>query len=125
MMSIFSNIRLLITVTAGVALTSGWLYIGILKSQLESKDVELANTRVALQSAIDTANSNAEALNKVDAEHRKTLALLNEVSTSLQETSDRNREPERAIASGEGGADGDVAPVLENLRMRKFSGDVR
>jgi len=124
-MSIFSNLRLLITITAGVALISGWLYIGILKSQLERKDVELANTKIALQSAIDTANSNADALKKVDAEHRKTLALLNEVSTSLQETSVLNRELERAIAAGEGGADGDVAPVLENLRMRKFSGDIR
>jgi len=124
-MSIFSNIRLMITITAGVALTSGWLYIGILKSQLERKDVELANTRIALQSAIATANSNADALIAVDAEHKRTLALLNEVTSDLKKSSSHNRELEREIAAGEGGADGDVAPVLENLRLRKFSGDVR
>src|SRR5690606_2841681 len=101
MMSIFSNLRLLITITAGVALASGWLYIGILKSQLERKDVELANTRIALQSAIDTANSNADALKKVDAEHKRTLTLLNQVTTDLQKTSSLNRELEREIASGE------------------------
>jgi len=124
-MSIFSNFRLLITITAGVALASGWLYIGILKSQLETKDVELANTRAALQSAIATANSNADALREVDAEHKRTLMLLNKVTSDLQKASTQNRKLEREITSGDVGADGDVAPVLENLRMRKFSGGVR
>lgn len=119
------NFRVLLTLGAIAVIVGGWLYIGLLKSQLEKKDIELSNTRVALQTAIDTANSNAEAVKLADAEHKKTLSLLNEVTTTLQETSILNREIERQIASGEGGADGDVAPVLQNLRLRKFSGGVQ
>lgn len=125
MMPILSNLRLILTISAAVALAGGWLYIGMLKSQLEKKDVELAAAAVALQAAVDTANSNAAAVQKADAEHNRTLSLLHQVQTSLSETSLLNRELEREIAGTAAENDGDVAPVLENLRKRKFVGGVR
>ncbi len=124
-MQILSNIRLILAISAAAALTGGWLYIGVLKSQLERKDIEFAAAAAALQSAVDTANANAEAVQKADAEHKRTLSLLNQVQTSLSETALLNRELEREIASTAADLDGDVAPVLENLRKRKFAGGVR
>ncbi len=117
-----NNVRLALTLAAGVAMVGGWLYIGMLKSQIEKKDVELAAAAAALQSAVDVANSNAEAVKNADAEHKRTLGLLNEVQTSLQETSFLNRELERELAATPAEQDGPVAPVLEHLRKRKFSG---
>ncbi|MGQ5718835.1 hypothetical protein [Pseudochrobactrum asaccharolyticum] len=125
MMATPSNLRIILTISAAAVLTGGWLYIGMLKSQIEKKDVELAAAAAALQSAVDTANMNADAVKKADAEHKRTLALLNQVQTSLSETSLLNRELEREIASTAADLDGEVAPVLENLRKRKFAGGVR
>jgi hypothetical protein len=124
-MPILSNIRLALTLAAGVALIGGWLYIGMLRTQIEKKDVELAAAAAALQSAVDTANANAEAVKNADAEHRRTLDLLNQVQTSLSETAFLNRELEREIASTVPENDGPVAPVLEQLRKWKFVGGVQ
>lgn len=124
-MPILSNIRLILTISAAAALTGGWLYIDMLKSQIEKKDIELAAAAAALQSAVDTANANAEAVQRAYAEHKRTLSLLNQVQTSLNETSVLNRELEREISSTAADLDGEVAPVLENLRKRKFAGGVR
>lgn len=124
-MPTLSNIRIVLALSAAAALTGGWLYIGMLKSQIEKKDIELAAAAVALQSAVDTANANAAAVQRADAEHKRTLSLLNQVQTSLNETSVLNRELEREIAGTAADLDGEVAPVLENLRKRKFAGGVR
>lgn len=120
-----NNIRLALTLAAGITLVGGWLYIGTLKSQIEKKDVELAAAAAALQTAVDTANSNAKAVKMADAEHRRTLDLLNQVQTSLNESSLLNRELERDLAATPAELDGPVAPVLEQLRKRKFVGGVR
>lgn len=124
-MPIISNLRLILALSAAFALTGGWLYIGMLKSQIEKKDIELAAAAVALQTAVDTANANAEAVKNADAEHKRTLTLLQSVQTSLNETAFLNRELEREISGTTADMDGDVAPVLENLRKRKFAGGVR
>lgn len=124
-MPILTNIRFALTITAGVALVGGWLYIDMLKSQIEKKDVELVAANAALQSAVETANSNAEAVKNADAEHKRTLALLNQVQTSLQETSFLNRELERELAATPDEEDGPVATVLEKLRKRKFARGVQ
>lgn len=125
MMPILSNFRLILTISATAIFAGGWLYISILKSQIEKKDIELAAAAVALQTAVDTANSNAEAVRNADAEHKRTLSLLNQVQSSLSETAFLNRELEREIVSTTAENNGDVAPVLENLRKRKFAGGVR
>lgn len=125
MMPILSNYRVVLTISAAVIIAGGWLYIGMLKSQIEKKDAELAVAAVALQSAVDTANANAEAVKNADAEHKRTLSLLNQVQSSLSETAFLNRELEREIAGTAADLDGNVAPVLETLRKRKFAGGVR
>ncbi|MDH0123317.1 hypothetical protein ABE562_04965 [Brucella intermedia] len=124
-MPIFSNLRLILVLALTAALVGGWLYIRDLKSKLAESDAQLALANAQLKLTIDVANSNAEAVKQADAEHKRTLALLNQVQTSLQETAVLNRELEREIASGDAGADGPVAPVLENLRKRKFAGGVQ
>lgn len=124
-MPILFNVRLALTIAAGVTILGGWLYIGMLKSQIEKKDVEKAAAAAALQTAVDTANSNAEAIIMADAEHKKTLSLLNQVQTSLQESAFLNRELERELAATPAELDGPVAPVLENLRRKKFAGGVQ
>jgi len=121
-MSILSNLRLILVLALTAALVGGWLYIRDLKSKLAETDAQLMLANAQLKLTIDVANSNAEAVKKADAEHKRTLALLNEVQTSLQETSLLNRELEREIASTTPENDGPVAPVLENLRKRKFTG---
>lgn len=124
-MPILTNIRFALTIVAGITLVGGWLYIGTLKSQIEKKDDELAAANAALQSAVETANSNAEAVKNADAEHKRTLDLLNQVQTSLSETAFLNRELERELAATPAEMDGPVAPVLEQLRKRKFAGGGR
>lgn len=124
-MPIFSNIRLILGLLIAAILIGGWLYISHLKSRLAETDAQLALANAQLQITIDVANSNAEAVKQADAEHKRTLALLNEVQTSLNETSILNRELEREIASTMPENDGPVAPVLENLRKRKFAGGVQ
>lgn len=124
-MPILSNFRVILTISAAVIIAGGWLYIGMLKSQIEKKNIELAAAAAALQSAVDTANANAQAVQQADTEHKRTLSLLNQVQTSLSETALLNRELEREIASTAADLDGEVAPVLENLRKRKFAGGVR
>ena len=124
-MSILSNLRLILVLALTAALVGGWLYIRDLKSKLAETDAQLMLANAQLKLTIDVANSNAEAVKKADAEHKRTLALLNEVQTSLQETSLLNRELEREIASTTPENDGPVAPVLEQLRKRKFAGGVQ
>ncbi|WP_343314060.1 hypothetical protein AAIB41_02630 [Brucella sp. BE17] len=124
-MPILPNIRLALTIATGVTILGGWLYIGMLKSQIEQKDAELAAANAAFQTAVDTANSNAEAVKNADAEHKRTLDLLNQVQTSLSETAFLNRELERELAATPAEMDGPVAPVLEQLRKRKFAGDAQ
>jgi len=121
-MTLLSNLRLILVLALATILLGGWLYIRDLKSKLAESDAQLALANAQLKLTIDVANSNAEALKQADAEHKKTLALLNQVQTSLQETAVLNRELERELASTDAGADGPVAPVLENLRKRKFAG---
>ncbi|MPR60641.1 hypothetical protein D7027_02185 [Ochrobactrum intermedium] len=124
-MPILSNIRVILGVLIAVIIIGGWLYIIHLKSQLDESDAQLALANAQLKITVDVANANAEAVKAADAEHKRTLDLLNQVQTSLQETAVLNRELEREIASGDAGADGPVAPVLENLRKRKFAGGIQ
>lgn len=121
-MPILSNLRLILGLLLAAILLASWLYIDHLKSRLAESDAQLALANAQLKLTIDVANANAEAVKSADAEHRATLELLNQVQTSLNETSILNRELEREIASSDAGADGPVAPVLENLRKRKFAG---
>lgn len=124
-MPFLSNIRIMLGISLAAILIGGWLYISHLKSKLAESDAQLVLANAQLKITADVANANAEAVIKADAEHKRTLALLNQVQTSLQETAVLNRELEREIASGDAGADGPVAPVLENLRKRKFAGSVQ
>lgn len=124
-MPIFSNIRLILGVLIAVIIIGGWLYIIHLKSQLDESDAQLALANAQLKITVDVANANAEAVKQADAEHKRTLDLLNEVQTSLNETSILNRELEREISSTAPENDGSVAPVLENLRKKKFAGGVQ
>lgn len=121
-MTLLSNLRLILAIMLAAILIGGWLYISHLKSKLAETDAQLALANAQLKITVDVANANAEAVKQADVEHKRTLALLNQVQTSLQETAVLNRELEREIASGDAGADGPVAPVLENLRKRKFAG---
>ncbi|SPL65054.1 hypothetical protein [Ochrobactrum soli] len=124
-MSILSNIRLILGLLLAAILIVGWIYISHLKSKLAESDAQLTLANAQLKLTVDVANSNAEAVKMADAEHKRTLALLNEVQTSLNETSLLNRELDREIASTTPENDGPVAPVLENLRKRKFAGGVQ
>ena len=124
-MPIFSNIRIILGITIVAILLGGCLYISHLKSRLAESDAQLALANAQLKLTVDVANANAEAVKQADAEHKRTLDLLNDVQTSLNETSLINRELEREIASTAPENDGPVAPVLENLRKRKFAGGVQ
>lgn len=124
-MPIFSNIRLILGLLLAAIFIGGWLYISQLKSKLAESDAQLSLANAQLKLTIDVANANAEAVKQADAEHKRTLDLLNEVQTSLNETSLINRELEREIASTTPENDGPIAPVLENLRKRKFAGGVQ
>lgn len=121
-MPIFSNIRLILGLLLAVIILGGWLYISHLKSKLDESDAQLALANAQLKITVDVANANAEAVKQADAEHKRTLDLLNQVQTSLNETSLLNRELERELAATPVEMDGPVAPVLENLRKRKFAG---
>ncbi|MEN3142306.1 hypothetical protein ABDF71_09850 [Ochrobactrum sp. WV_118_8] len=124
-MTIFSNIRLILGLSLAAIIIGGWLYISHLKSKLDESDAQLALANAQLKITVDVANANAEAVKQADAEHKRTLDLLNDVQTSLNETSVLNRELEREIASTAPENDGPVAPVLENLRKKKFAGGVQ
>jgi len=124
-MPIFSNIRIILGITIVAIIIGGWLYISHLKSKLDESDAQLSLANAQLKITVDVANANAEAVKQADAEHKRTLDLLNEVQTSLNETSLINRELEREIASTTPENDGPIAPVLENLRKRKFAGGVQ
>jgi hypothetical protein len=124
-MPLLSNLRLLLGLVLAAIIIGGWLYISHLKSRLAETDAQLALANAQLKITVDIANSNADAVKLADAEHKRTLALLNDVQTSLQETAILNRELEREIASGDANQDGPVAPVLETLRKRKFAGGVQ
>ncbi|MCX2696256.1 hypothetical protein [Ochrobactrum chromiisoli] len=124
-MPFLSNIRIIVGLLIAAILIAGWLYILHLKSQLSESDAQLALANAQLKFTVDVANANAEAVKQADAEHKRTLDLLNDVTTSLNETAIINRELEREIASTTPENDGSVAPVLENLRKRKFAGGVQ
>lgn len=124
-MSILSNLRLILAIILAAILIGGWLYISHLKSKLAESDAQLALANAQLKITVDVANANAEAVKQADAEHKRTLELLNQVTSSLQETSLLNRELEREIAAADADQDGPVAPVLEQLRKRKFAGGVQ
>lgn len=124
-MPIFSNIRIILGLLLAAILIGSWLYISHLKSKLAESDAQLAMANAQLKITVDVANSNAEAVRQADAEHKRTLDLLNQVQTSLNETSVLNRELEREIASTAPENDGPVAPVLENLRKKKFAGGIQ
>ncbi len=124
-MPIFSNIRIILGLLLAAILLGGWLYISHLKSKLAESDAQLVLANAQLKITVDVANANADAVKQADAEHKRTLALLNEVQTSLNETSVLNRELEREIASTTPENDGPVAPVLENLRKKKFAGGIQ
>ncbi len=124
-MPILSKLRLILAIALAAVLLAGWLYISHLKSKLAESDAQLAFANAQLKITVDVANANAEAVKQADVEHKATLALLNQVQMSLNETSLLNRELEREIASTDAGADGPVAPVLETLRKRKFAGGVQ
>lgn len=124
-MPLLSNLRLILGLMLAAILIVGWLYISHLKSKLAETDAQLTLANAQLKLTIDVANSNAEAVKQADAEHKRTLDLLNQVQTSLNETSFLNRELEREIASTTPENDGPVAPVLETLRKRKFAGGVK
>ena len=124
-MPILSNLRLILGLSLAALIIGGWLYITHLKTKLAESDAQLALANAQIKLTIDVANSNAEAVKQADAQHKRTLALLNDVQTSLNETAILNRELEREIASTTPENDGSVAPVLENLRKRKFAGGVQ
>lgn|GEM_PF-6211972 len=124
-MPILSNLRLIIGLLLAAIIIGGWLYISHLKSKLAESDAQLTLANAQLKLTVDVANANAEAVKQADAQHKRTLDLLNQVQTSLNETSILNRELEREIASTTPENDGFVAPVLENLRKRKFAGGVK
>lgn len=116
------NLRTICFIIIAVAIGFIWLHYQALESDLKSTKVELATARANLNVALDAAKSNLESLNQAESEHRTTLALLNDVHSNLSMAASIHRELELGITGSDASLDGDVAPVLENLRKAKFGG---
>ena len=121
-MPIINNIKTILAISGIALLLICWFYISLLKSQIETKTAENLKLKNDLEISVSIANANAEAVKKADLEHKKTLEILNQVNTSLQETTYLNRALEQEILMMDEEHNAPVANVLENLRLKKFKG---
>ncbi|MBK3745068.1 hypothetical protein G3A39_38400 [Paraburkholderia aspalathi] len=116
------NFKLIGSVIVVAALTLSWVHYTALKADLENTRTELAVANLAVETAIHAAKVTAETLEKVQAEHQKTVGILEDVQFSLATMQSKNRQLEAEIISVAPEKDGPVAPVLEDLRQVRFGG---
>lgn len=107
-------------VTAVLAL--GWWNYTSLKSDLASARTELALAQAEMRAAVEIANNNLSELRRAEAQHRESIAALESAFEELTEIQERAREAEQEVIAAPAEADAPVAPLLEDLRVKRFGG---
>ena len=122
LLSLLLNPRVLAILAVGAVVTFGWLHYSGLKSDLASAQEDLVAARAAAQVAIDAAETNAEALRRAEEEHRRTLAVMQELEEELDDLADISSQAEADILTAAPEDNPAVPGVLEQLRQNRFGG---
>jgi Tfp pilus assembly protein PilO len=107
-------------VTAAVAL--GWWHYSGLKSDLATARTELAAAQEQMRTAIEIANNNVAELRRAEEQHRAAIDALESAFEKLSAVQERAREAEQEVIAAPDDADAPVAPLLEDLRIKRFGG---
>jgi hypothetical protein len=108
------------------ALAAAGLVVGIylhytgLRDDLATARSDLASMTTRAETAEQLANRNAAAALKADIDRRAAISALESAQTALKENSVRSRDAESTVRSAPDSDDGPVAPLLEDLRQRRF-----
>lgn len=121
-LAILLNPRVLAGILVAAALTLGWLHYRGLVSDLETARQDLASAQANLETAIGAAEHNAEAARQADEDRRRTVAELEAAQERLAAATAANREAEAEVQKAPAERDGPVAPLLDDLRLKRFGG---
>ena len=116
------NPRVLSAIAVTAVLTFAYLhYIGLVSDLTRSRE-DLVSARANAEIAISAANGNAEQLRKAQAEHRFTVAIIEGLQDELAGYGAISSAAEAEIRQSPQEMNPPVAPVLEQLRARRFGG---
>lgn len=122
LLAILLNPRVLLAIVVAGAITVGWLHYQGLVSDLETARQDLASARANLEIAIGVAEHNAEAARQADEDRRRTVAELEAAQEQLAAATAASREAEAEVRTAPAERDGSVAPLLDDLRLKRFGG---
>lgn len=106
---------------AAAALVFGvYVHYTGLRDDLATARTDLAAATTRAETAEQLATRNAQAALKADIDRRAAISALEGAQAALRENSTRSRDAETAVRSAPDSDDGPVAPLLEDLRSRRF-----
>lgn len=121
-LGILLNPRVLLAIVAAGAIAFGGLHYQGLVRDLEAARQDLASARANLEIAIGVAEHNAETARQADEDRRRTVAELEAAHEQLAAATAVSREAEAEVRTAPADRDGPVAPLLDDLRLRRFGG---
>lgn len=114
--------RVIAVVLVAAALGLGWWHYTGLRSDLATARADLVAAQAEMRAAIEIANQNVEQLRRAEAQHRASIAALEDAYESLTAVREQARRAEQDVIAAPAGRDGPVAPILEDLRINRFGG---
>ena len=114
--------RVVAVLLVGGAVALGWWHYTGLKTDLATAQSDLADAKVQMKTAVDAAKENAEQVKKLEAQQRAVIAAIEEASEEIAKITDAARAAEQDIIAAPEADDGPVAPLLEDLRRKRFGG---
>lgn len=121
-LAILLNPRVIVAAIVVGIVTFGWLHYRDLVSDLETAQEGLATTRANLDRVTEIANANGEAVRQADADRIRTIAELEAAYAMLATATAVSREAEADVRAAPAEKDGAVAPLLDDLRLKRFGG---
>ena len=121
-LGILLNPRVLAGILLACLIAAGWLNYRGLVSDLEAARQDLASARASLEVALSVAEQNAEAARQADEDRRRVVAELEAAHEQLAAAAAANREAEAEVRAAPDDRDGPVAPLLDDLRLKRFGG---
>lgn len=121
-LAILLNHRGLAGILLAGLIAAGWLHYRGLVNNLEAARQDLASARANLEAALAVAEQNAEAALQADEDRRRVVAELEAAHEQLAAAAAANREAEAGVLAAPDDHDGPVAPLLDDLRVKRFGG---
>jgi len=117
-----------VLLVAGAVGLGWWHYTG-LKSDLATTQADLATAkadlevaRAQMRAAVEIAQGNAEQVKKLEPQQRAVIAAIEQAHEEIAKIADEARAAEQEIVAAPEEHDGPVAPLLEDLRRKRFGG---